>query len=36
MHTESATLCHVRGDKVTKMVLYYDRENALADLGLSE
>jgi ketosteroid isomerase-like protein len=36
MHAESATLCHVRGGKVTKMILYYDRENALADLGLRE
>jgi hypothetical protein len=26
----------VRGDKVTKMVLYYDRGCAFADLGLSE
>ena len=24
------------GDKVTKMVLYYERENAFVDLGLSE
>jgi ketosteroid isomerase-like protein len=36
MDAESATVCHVRDDKVTKMVLYYERENALADLGLSE
>jgi hypothetical protein len=36
MHAESATLCHVRGGKVTNMVLYYERENALADLGVSE
>ncbi len=36
MQAESATLCHVRGDKVTKMVLYYERGNALADCGLSE
>ncbi len=36
MQAESATVCHVRDNKVTKMVLYYKRENALADLGLSE
>jgi ketosteroid isomerase-like protein len=36
MQAESATLCHVHRDKVTKMVLYYERENAFADLGLSE
>jgi ketosteroid isomerase-like protein len=29
-----AMLFHVRGGKVTKLVLYFDRENALADLGL--
>jgi ketosteroid isomerase-like protein len=29
-----AMLFHVRGDKVAKLVLYFDRENALADLGL--
>jgi ketosteroid isomerase-like protein len=36
MHAKGATICHVRGGKVTKMVLYYDRECAFADLGLSE
>jgi ketosteroid isomerase-like protein len=36
MHAKGATVCHVRGGKVTKMVLYYDRECAFADLGLSE
>jgi hypothetical protein len=29
-------LFHVRGDKVMKLVLYFDRENALSDLGLKE
>jgi hypothetical protein len=36
MHAKSATICHIRGGKVTKMILYYERENALADLGLEE
>jgi ketosteroid isomerase-like protein len=36
MHAKGATVCHVRGGKVTRMVLYYDRECAFADLGLSE
>jgi hypothetical protein len=36
MHAKSATICHIRGGKVTKMILYYERENALADLGLKE
>ena len=36
MHAKGAVICHVRDGKVTKMVLYYDRANALADLGLSE
>ena len=35
MHAKGATVCHVRGGKVTRMVLYYDRECASADLGLS-
>ena len=36
MNAKSATICHVRSGKVTKMVLYYERENAFADLGLKE
>ena len=36
MHAKGAVICHVRDGKVTRMVLYYDRANALADLGLSE
>jgi ketosteroid isomerase-like protein len=36
MHAKGAVICYVRDDKVTRMVLYYDRANALADLGLSE
>jgi ketosteroid isomerase-like protein len=29
-------LFHVRGDRVTRLVLYWDRERALADAGLEE
>jgi ketosteroid isomerase-like protein len=36
MQSKGATLFHVRGGKVTRLVNYFDRERALADLGLSE
>jgi hypothetical protein len=35
MQTRAATVFHVRDRKVRKLVVYADRGNALADLGLS-
>jgi ketosteroid isomerase-like protein len=35
MRAKGANLFHVRNGKVTKLVNYLDREDALADLGLT-
>jgi ketosteroid isomerase-like protein len=35
MRAQAENLFHLRGGKVTRVVLYFDRERALADLGLA-
>src|SRR5687768_18552582 len=36
IRAEAADLFHIHAGKVTRFVVYFDREHALADLGLSE
>jgi len=35
LRANGANLFHISGGKVTRLVIYWDRERALADLGLS-
>jgi ketosteroid isomerase-like protein len=35
IRTKGANVFHLRGGKVTRLVAYWDRESALADLGLA-
>jgi ketosteroid isomerase-like protein len=36
LKTEGANLFHIRDAKVTRLVIHWDRDHALADLGLAE
>jgi len=35
LRTRGANLFYIRAGQVTKLVIYFDREHALADLGLA-
>jgi ketosteroid isomerase-like protein len=35
LQTKAATLFHIRAGKVSKLVIYFDRERAVAELGLT-
>jgi hypothetical protein len=35
LHSNGANLLHIRGGKVTRLVIYFDRHRALADLGIA-
>jgi ketosteroid isomerase-like protein len=36
MTAKAATMFHIRDGRVTRLLVYFDRERALADLGFSE
>jgi hypothetical protein len=36
MQAKGANLFHIRNGKVSKLIAYFDRANALADLGIEE
>ena len=36
MRARAASLFHVRGARVSRLVIYFDRKRAFADLGMSE